>query len=567
MPSNREIHHALCAPGQFFEIETVEIRGVPTSVWKNALPNLGALLAQGAATGGGRDFIVYGDERISHERHRQLVDGFAASLLTDLGISKGDRVAIAMRNLPEWSVAFFGATKIGAVVVPLNAFGNGDELAYLLSDCDASVVVADGERLERLASVPGALHGRTVVGTRVDDRKGTLPLPAGIIAFDSLVARDGGPGSVEVAPDDLATIFYTSGTESRPKGVAGTHRNICTILTSMMFAGARGALRDGEAPQAPAGPAVQLLTVPLFHATGCHCVLMSSAFFGGTLVFMRRWDPEAALDLMERERVTAFTGVPAMLWDVVNSPSLDRRDLSCLGRFGGGGAASPPALARAVSKRFPGRGTGTGYGLTETSSLTASIGGTDYLARPDSVGVPVPVCDVRIVDPDGRDVPPGEAGEIWIKGPNVVPGYWNQPELTAATFTQGWVRSGDIGRTDDEGFLYIVDRAKDIVIRGGENISTLEVESVLLEHPAVLEVVVFSTPHPALGEEVGAVVRTAPRAEVTAGQLRAHAAAALAAHKVPAHIWLTTEPLPRGDTGKILKRAVQAEYASLAPGS
>ena len=566
MPSNQEIHEALCAPGQFFEMETVGIRGIPTRTWKNALPNIGALLSQGAATGGGRDFIVYGEERISHERHLQLVEAFAASLQADLGVRKGDRVAIAMRNLPEWSVAFFGATRIGAVAVALNAFGNGDDLAYAVADSGASVIVADGERLERLASVPGALNGLKVVGTRLDDRKETLPLPSGIIAFDSLTALKNGPDPVEVAPDDLATIFYTSGTESRAKGVAGTHRNICTVLMSMMFVGARSALRDGGAPQAPAGPTVQLLSVPLFHATGCHTVLMGGAFFGGTLVFMRRWDPEAALDLIERERVTVFTGVPAMLWDILNSPSLDRRDLSSLSRFGAGGAASPPELARRISSQFPGRGTGTGYGMTETSSVTASIGGTDYLAKPDSSGVPVPVCDVQIAGPDGRDVPAGETGEIRVKGPNVVPGYWNQPDLTAATFSEGWVHSGDIGRIDDEGFLYVVDRAKDVVIRGGENISTLEVESVLMEHPAVLEAAVFSVPHPVLGEQVGAVVRTRPGAGVTVGDLCAHAAAVLAPYKVPERIWLTTEPLPRGDTGKILKRAVRAKYVSEAAG-
>jgi acyl-CoA synthetase (AMP-forming)/AMP-acid ligase II len=253
-----------------------------------------------------------------------------------------------------------------------------------------------------------------------------------------------------------------------------------------------------------------------------------------------------------------------MVWDIMNSPSLDRRDLSSVANFGGGGSAAPPELVRRIKARFPTAGAGTGYGLTETSSVTTSIGGSDYIARPDSVGVPVPVCEVRIVDPGGDDLPAGERGEIWIKGANVVAGYWRRPEEEAAAFTDGWLHSGDIGRFDDEGFLYIVDRAKDIIIRGGENISTLEVESALIEHPAALEVAVFATPHATLGEQVGAVVRLKPGSNVTTDQLRAHAAARLTAHKVPVHLWLTNEPLPRGDTGKTLKRSIQAEYAPQA---
>jgi acyl-CoA synthetase (AMP-forming)/AMP-acid ligase II len=296
-------------------------------------------------------------------------------------------------------------------------------------------------------------------------------------------------------------------------------------------------------------------------------MLLAQAFFGGTLIFMRRWDAEVALDLIERERVTSFSGVPTMLWDVLNSPTLDRRDLSSVGNFGGGGAASPPELVRRIHERFPASGSATGYGLTETSSITASIGGSDYLDRPASVGIPVPICEVRIVAPNGSDATVGETGEIWIKGANVVPGYWQRPDETQASFTRGWLHSGDIGRLDDEGFLYIVDRAKDIVIRGGENISTLEVESVLFEHPAVVDAAVFATPHATLGEEVAAVVCVLPGSGATPEVLRDHAALHLATHKVPAHVWIAEEPLPRGDTGKVLKRVIQAEYAPLVPTS
>ena len=561
VPSIEQIHAALCAPGEPFEMEFFDLLGILTLFWKRAPRTLGGVLAQGASPACDRVFIVLEGERLTHQEHFERVSQFAGAL-GSLGVQKGDRVAIAMRNLPEWSIAFFGSAMVGAIAVPLNAFGNGDELAFAIEDADASVVVADGERLERLATRPDALAGRTIVGTRIDDRKGHGDLPDAVLDFDSLLAGPQQVVDVDVLPDDPATIFYTSGTTSRPKGVLGTHRNICSSLVNLMFSGARAAQRSPAPSPAAEAPPVLLVAVPLFHATGCHSMLLSQAFFGGTLVFMRRWDPEVALDLIERERVTAFSGVPTMLWDVLRSPMLEQRDLGSLRTFGGGGAASPPELARRINDRFPAAESSTGYGLTETSSVTTAISGRDYVDRPDSVGVPVAVCDVRIAGPDGQDVARGERGEIWIKGPNVVPEYWRRPEDTAEAFVDGWLRSGDIGRVDEDGFLYIVDRAKDIVIRGGENISTLEVESALIEQPDVVEVAVFATPHPTLGEEVGAVVRIAVGSTLTADELRAHAAARLAPYKVPSQIWLRAEPFPRGDTGKILKRALQAEYAA-----
>jgi long-chain acyl-CoA synthetase len=562
-PSVREVDAKLCAPGERFEIETVDIRGRPTRMWKNAPQSVAEALDHGRRAGGARDFLVLDDERLTHEDHYSAVRRFAAALVDDFDVAHGDRVAIAMRNLPEWSIAFFAATMVGAIAVPLNAFWNGAELAFALGDCTPKVLVADGERFERLRDHTDALATIALIGTRLDDRKTTEPLPRGIVAFDGLFDREPLAQPVPVAPDDYATILYTSGTTSHPKGVLGTHRNMCANLVSLTYVGARGAMRAGSVPAAsPPRPPVVLLPVPLFHGTGCHSGLVAQAYLGGTLVFMRRWDPETALDIIERERVTGMTGVPAMAWDLVNSPSVSSRDLSSLQGLGGGGAASPPELLRRIQTVLPGRGAGTGYGMTESSSLTTSIGGADYAARPTSVGVPVPICDVRIVGDDGADVPVGEVGEIWISGPTVVPGYWNRPDETARTFADGWLRSGDLGRVDDEGFLYIVDRAKDMVIRGGENISSLEVEAALFDHPAVLEAAVFSVPHDALGEEVGATIRLKEGADVSAEELQAHAARLLAPFKVPAHIWFTDQPFPRGATGKILKREIKATYTT-----
>jgi acyl-CoA synthetase (AMP-forming)/AMP-acid ligase II len=286
---------------------------------------------------------------------------------------------------------------------------------------------------------------------------------------------------------------------------------------------------------------------------------MANTAFAGKLVMMRKWDPERALELIERERITTFGGVPSMVWQVLDSPRFATTDTSSVTSIGYGGAPAPPELVRRIEEMFPGRSPSNGYGLTETSSVTTLNAGDDYLAHPDSVGAPVPVVDVKLVDGSGSDLPAGSAGELWIKGPNVVRGYWNKPEATSATFTDGWLHSGDVARIDEEGFVYIVDRAKDMVIRGGENVYSVEIETVLFEHPAVVDAAVIGIPHPVLGEEVGAVIELRPGASVTAEGLREFVGERLAAFKVPAHIWFRDEPLPRNPAGKVLKRELRDE--------
>ncbi len=554
-PSIAEVHARLTAPGQPFEVDTTEIRGVPTRVWKHAAASLPELLSQSRGHGD-LDFLVYEGEHWSFERHFRAAAQVAVALRDRYGVRPGDRVAVAMWNLPEWSVAFWGAAAAGAVVVPLNAWWTGPELAYGLRDSGTTVVFVDGPRLERLEPELAGLPGLRVV----------LARDAGASA-DGTVSRfeellEGHRGDVELPdldldPEDEATIFYTSGTTGPPKGVLGTHRNICTNLMSLGFVTVRGALRSrraGADGSSSSGRNVYLLSVPFFHATGCHSVLVANLAAGNQLVLMRRWDAGRALELIEQERVTTFGGVPAMVWQVLEHPDFERRDLSSLRTVAYGGAPAAPELVRAIEERFPGRTPSNGYGLTETSSVTTMNAGADYLAHPDSVGVPVPVCDVQVVDGQGRPLPVGAAGELWIRGPNVVKGYWNKPEETAASFTDGWLHSGDLARIDEEGFVYIVDRAKDLVIRGGENISSVEVEAALFEHPAVTDAAVLGLPHPVLGEEVGAVVHTAPGTAVTEDELRQHVAARLAAFKVPVRIWFWEEPLPRNPAGKILKR-------------
>jgi len=584
----------LTGPGQLFEIEVETIRGVATRTWKNAFPSLGAIL-EASRRHGDAAFLVYEDERTSFEAHYRSAAAVAHLLIDRYGIRPGDRVAIAMRNFPEWAMAFWGAAAAGAVVVPLNAWWTAPELAYGLEDSGCRVAFFDLERAERLAD---QVHGLDLQALVV--RAGPAELPAvaapterledvlaaalaGLAAAeatDSDSAPDTGSGSATgsgsgpasllpeaaVGPEDDATIFYTSGTTGRPKGAVGTHRNICTNLMSLMFSNARSALRSGRAAGSPAGTTNErvhnayLLSVPFFHATGCHSVLVANTAAGGKLVMMYRWDPERALELIERERITTFGGVPSMVMGVLDSPNFDSRDTSSVRSVAYGGAPAPPELVKRIKAHFPGGQPSNGYGLTETSSVTTMNSGDDYVRKPQSVGPPVPVCEVKVVDESGAEAPPGETGELWIKGPNVVRGYWNKPEASAEAFSDGWLHSGDIARIDDEGFVYIVDRAKDMVIRGGENVYCVEVEAALYEHPSVADCAVIGIPHAVLGEEVGAVVRLrAGSAPVDEDGLRAHVAERLAAFKVPTRIWFRTEELPRNPAGKILKRELRQE--------
>jgi long-chain acyl-CoA synthetase len=551
---------ALTAPGAPFEMEEKIIRGIRTRVWKNAPPSLRAIFEASAAHGD-LPFLVYEDERLSFAEHYRRVAALAHLLVDRFGVEKGDRVAIAMRNFPEWSVAFWAAATVGAIAVPLNAWMTGGELEYCLADCGATVLVADEERARRL--VPHLAHLdalTTLLVTRAAE-----PLAPPLLDFASTMVEAPGNATlpaVAIDPEDDATIFYTSGTTGKPKGALGTHRNICTNITSLGFAGARTLLRRGEPIPAPgmAPKRATLLSVPFFHATGCHSILCPALNVGNKLVLMYRWEPERAMQLIERERIASFGGVPSMAWQVLEHAVFDRYDLSSVESVAYGGAPSAPELVKRIKEKFPAVMPGNGYGLTETSSVTSQNAAEDYERKPESAGLVVPVCDTRVVDSEERDVAPGKIGELWIKGPNVVKGYWNNAEATAASFSEGWLHTGDLVRFDDDGFLYILDRAKDMLIRGGENVYCVEVEDALYSHPAIMDAAVVGIPHRVLGEEVGAVVQVKPGTAVDEPTLRRHVAARLAAFKVPVRIVLRDEPLPRNANGKILKRELRALF-------
>lgn len=556
-PSIAQVHAALTAPGQPYEIEQTRIAGRTVRYWKHAPPNLPSVLRSSRGHGD-KPFLVYEDERLSFREHFERAAGLAHRL-RELGIERGDRVAIAMRNLPEWPIAFWATVSVGAIAVPLNAWWTGGELEYALTDCGARTLIADGERLARLEPHLPVGDVESVIAVRAEN----APLRA--LDFDELV---GAPDvSIElpdltIAPEDDATIFYTSGTTGQPRGAVGSHRNICTNLLTVGFARARALLRSGApwaAIEQPEEDPAFLLSVPFFHVTGCHSILLSTTALGAKLVLMKRWLPERALELIETERITVFGGVPAMAWQVLESPAFDRFDTSSLRAVRYGGAPAPPELVRRIDRQLPGRTPSNGYGMTETSAITSSNAGVDYRARPDSVGVAVPVCDVRTVDPDAGVLGTNEIGELEVRGPNIVRGYWNRPEETAQTFRDGWLRTGDIARIDDEGFIYIVDRAKDIVIRGGENVYCAVVERVLFDHPAVRDAAVIGVPHTTLGEEVGAVVVHWPESTLSEEDIRQQVSQELAAFNVPTHVWLRDAPLPRNAAGKVLKRELKRE--------
>ncbi|GAA2692366.1 class I adenylate-forming enzyme family protein [Nonomuraea recticatena] len=547
--THAQVQAQLTAEGQLFETEELE-SGIRT--WKHAPGHFRTML-ENSRWQGEKDFLIYEDERISYEQHYRLAATLANRLVEEYGVVKGDRVAIAMRNYPEWVVSFSAVLAAGAIAVPLNAWWTAQELAYGVSDSGAKVLIADGERAERLAGT-----GVPLIVTRGTPQEGAR-------AFDEVlgeVRADVTLPSVELSPEDPATIFYTSGTTGLPKGALGSHRNLGQAPMTVAYSLIRAVVMAGKDPSGTTGERrVTLLTVPLFHVTGCFAVMTGTMFTGGALALMYKWDPLLALQLIEREKITGMTGVPTNAWQLLSHPDVDKYDLSSLTGISYGGAPAPPKLMERITNELPGRAPSNGYGMTETTALAINNSGADYARKPDSIGLPSAVVDVRISDPSGAPLPVGEVGELCLRGPNVIMGYWNKPSATAETFVDGWLHTGDLARVDEEGFVYIVDRAKDMVIRGGENVYCAEVEAALFEHPSVDDAAVIGVPHDELGEEVGAVIRLS--APATPEELTAFLKERIAGFKVPAHFWFRDAELPRNPGGKILKTRLRQEVLAL----
>ncbi len=560
--SIQEAHDRLTAPGSRFEMVEMPIRGIMTRTWKNAPPTLRDVFLNGR-TFPEREFLVYEDDRATFEGFARATLALADQLQAD-GIKKGDRVAVIMRNLPEWPVAFWAGILVGAIVTPLNAWWTGDELEYGLADSGTRIAIIDDERLERLAPHLPALPALEKIYVT---RLATPSAHPRVQALESVIGPvndwsslpDRPLPDVALEPEDDATILYTSGTTGRPKGALGTHRNMTSNILASGIAATRNFLRAGQ-PLPESDPhklpqRTSLLVVPMFHATGLSANLSPSLNAGGKIVMMRRWEAEQAMQLIEREKVNGTGGVPTIAWQLIEHPARSKYDLSSLQSVAYGGAPSAPELVRKIVEVFPASQPGNGWGMTETTATFTSHLGKDYEVRPDSAGPAAPVGEMQIRDPaDGTTVlPTGAVGELWVKGPQVVKLYWNKPEATAETLQNGWLRTGDLARIDEEGFLFIVDRAKDMLIRGGENIYCVEVENVLYEHPDVMDAALVGVPHKTLGEEPAAVVHLKPGGTASEDELKSLVRSKLAAFKVPTIIRFWPEPLPRNANGKILK--------------
>ncbi len=554
---------ALTAPGAPFGWTVRDVDGVPVRVYDNAVENMRAVWLMSAAQGD-KDYLVYGGERCSYADAHAQVRALANHLRTEHGAGPGTRVAISMRNYPEWVLSHWAAISVGAAVVGMNSWWTRPEMEFALDDSEPVALIVDGERLERLGP---ACDGVPLIVTRHDGE-----LPAAARAWDEAADPSTAPGILPEAgiePDDDALIFYTSGTTGTPKGARLTHRAAVHNLFNMLFltacsdtARARRTARAGDdRPPREAPPVIAMLPVPLFHVTGCNCVLHTVTIAGGSLVMMHRWDATEALRLIEREKVTVFTGVPSMSREMLQHPDWERTDTSSLRSLGSGGAAIPTDLVRRIDDGLSRGRPGVGYGLTETAGLASAVSNEFYVANPSSVGPPVPCMEARVVDEEGARLDPGRRGELLLRGPNVMKGYLNRPDATAEAIVDGWLRTGDVAEIDEAGWIYIKDRLKDVVIRGGENIHCSEVEDAVYELDAVAEVAVFGLPDERLGEEVAAAVVLVPGARLDEAALAGHLDTCLARFKHPRHVWFLDEPLPRNANGKFLKRELRERFA------
>jgi long-chain acyl-CoA synthetase len=565
MPTNAEVRAQLTGPGGMFEVVTEEVLGRPMQVYANRMPSLRSVAEVGLLRGDDQTFIVYGDRTYGFGTFVRTANGVAHALRDRFGLAKGDRVAVLSQNNPEWCLAFWATVSQGAILVGLNGWWTTDEIEYGLQDSGAKVLVADRKRFERIAGsldqAPALEHVFLVDCTPADVGLADDPR---LHPFSELT---GSPTDAfveeEIAEDDPAVIFYTSGTTGRPKGAISTHRSMIANLQNTMYGAVAGSMVGGGAlPDGGGGQNVALFTSPLFHVSGCHSTLVVGLLAGLKLVMPEgRFTPETALELIQEHGVSVWATVPTMVWRVCEHPDRHEYDTSSVRSVAFGGSPSADELQRMIRDTFPNVATtSNAYGLTETSSVATVISGQDAIDKPTSVGPPVPTVSVKIVDPAGRALATGETGEVCITGPILMAGYWNKPDATAeAIDTDGWLHTGDVGHLDDEGFLYITDRKKDMIIRGGENIYSVEIEQRLVNHPEVADAAIYGVPHPELGEEVKATVQLEEGSTLTEAEVKQWVAEGLAAFKVPAYVDLTFEKLPRNASGKLLKNVLRGE--------
>lgn len=553
----RETISEMTAPGQIFEITNVDVRGQALKAWAMSPGSLRDVWLNTAGHGD-NDYLVYQDERWTYSQAHEEVARIANWLVSN-GIQQHDRVAIAMRNYPEYMLSFWAAVSIGAVPVGINAWWVAEELKYGLKDSEVKLLICDRERLQRFSEIREEFTDVKVVAVRTEE------LPDWAMPWSDVLKADAVLPDVTIDPDDDASIFYTSGTTGFPKGAQLTHRGCVNNLLSLMFInvaqGAAMAKAKGEkAPDLMAGDGPQMASIvatPLFHVTANNCLAQTLTIAGGKLVHMYKWDAGEALRIIEEEKITNFTGVPVMSREIINHPDFLTRDTSSMTSLGGGGAAVQPDLIDKIDQSEAQASPAQGYGMTEVCGMISASAGAYLVDKPNSAGIIMPIYDVKCIDEDGNELPAGETGELCVRGSQVIKGYLNRPDATAEAISEGWLRTGDIGFYDEDGFVFLVDRAKDMVLRGGENVYCSEVEVALYKNPAIAECSVFSVPDERLGEEVGAAIFPAEGTQPTAAEIRDFCKTHLAAFKIPRYIWVLDQPLPRNASGKFVKRDLQ----------
>ena len=560
--SFRQFLKDFTAPEQPFELIEKEIEGRRYKMYRHAPATLVELFAPGRAHGD-KTFLVYEGERISYDEFFRRADAAGHQLVKEYALKPGERAAIVMRNYPEWLIAFTAIGSIGAVPVPINSWGREAEIRYALEDSGARVAFFDEARYQLATGAVKDLGIKAVVARP----KSLSAAPNSGRDWEDFLADGLGQPMPEVPVDteDPGLLMYTSGTTGRPKGVLSRQRHVCQAIFNFECTGLAMAMVNSDimgAVMKDGDHFSTLLAVPLFHVSGCHAIFLLNLRGGRQITMMYKWDPVQALHYIEQEKVGILSVAPAMMMELLQHPAFDGTDTSSLFSIGGGGSAFPPDLAPLIEEKAPGRMPGCGYGSTESNAAACTMNGHMFREHPTAAGLRSPIMKVEIRDEDMRPLPDGKRGEIWLYGATVADGYWNRPEETADCFRDGWYRSGDIGFLDKDGYLYVVDRIKDMVIRAGENISSQEVEAALSSHSQVMEAAVYGVPHKRLGEEVAATVRPSGGTVLQADTLREHVAEQLAHFKVPEHINIDAAPLPRNATGKVLKNELQQRHAA-----
>ncbi len=553
----------LTAPGAPFEVQVETVRGLPMKNFKNREKSLREKIAN-AGLRGDAVCMVQGQRRISYGELAKRTWGAAHALRDGFGLEPGDRLAILAYNSPDWLMALFGASSVGGIGVGLNGWWAAEEIEYGLSDSGSRFLVVDERLWPRVEGLVGKLDSLERVFFI-----GSHPPPGTVPIAELLAPHDAMPGD-PIDEDDPFVILYTSGTTGRSKGCITTQRGTLTQVLGIVFAGVAGALLGGGSPiPTGGGQPTALLTSPLFHVGGLHSNVCTNLTVGSKLVFLEgRFDAEEVMRLVERERVTTWGAIPTMLHRVVHHEKVRHYDLSSLRAISFGGAPTPPETIDKAREVLPVEPSfGNAYGLTETHGVATLNGGKDLLGRKTSIGRPIPVLEMKVVDEGGREVPEGQLGELLIYGPTVTPGYWNRPDATAETLREGWLHTGDLGFRDAEGFYFVVDRAKDMILRGGENVYCVEIENCLAEHPEVDEAAIVGVPDAELGERVKAIVKRVPGAALDADAVRRHVAAHLASFKVPELVEFTDAALPRNPAGKILKNLLRGGKAPFSQGA